>query len=159
VAEFCALVSLLSGVPLRQSLAVTGSVNQFGTVQAIGGVNEKIEGFFDVCRSRTLTGDQGVLIPAANVKHLMLRQDVVEAARKGQFHVYAVQTVEEAISLLTGIPAGECGAEGRYPPDTINGRVEARLLELFKLRREFGAEGSGDKANSHSSGLGGPPSR
>ena len=141
VAELCALLSALAEVPIRQSLAVTGSVNQLGQVQPVGGVNAKIEGFFDVCCARGLNGQHGVLIPAANVRDLMLRQDVVDAAREGRFHVYSVQTVEQAISLLTGMPAGERDAEGRYPQDTINGRVEARLLELFKLRREFGAEG------------------
>ncbi len=100
VAELCALLSALSGIPIRQSLAVTGSVNQHGQVQPIGGVNDKIEGFFDVCQARGLTGDQGVLIPRTNVKHLMLRPDVVDAVAAGKFHVYAMETVDEAIALL-----------------------------------------------------------
>ena len=105
-AELYALLSALAEVPLRQSLAVTGSVNQHGEVQAIGGVNEKIEGFFDICLARGLSGEQGVLIPAANVKHLMLRADVVDAVAAGSFHVYAVAHVDEGIVLLTGLPAG-----------------------------------------------------
>jgi lon-related putative ATP-dependent protease len=119
-AELYALLSAISGVPLSQSLAVTGSVSQYGHVQAIGGANEKIEGFFDICRARGLTGEQGVLIPASNVRHLMLRSDVVQAVAEGQFHVYPVQTVDEGIELLTGVPAGEPDAEGKYPADSVN---------------------------------------
>lgn len=130
--ELYALLSSLADLPLRQSLAVTGSVNQFGQVQAIGGVNAKIEGFFDVCRTRGLTGEQGVLIPASNVRHLMLRDDVVQAVADGRFHVYAVSTIEEGIELLTGVPAGTLDAEGNYPPDTVFGRVQARLDEYAR---------------------------
>jgi len=136
-AELYALLSAISGAPIRQSFAVTGSVNQLGQIQAIGGVNEKIEGFFDVCRARGLSGDQGVLIPMANVDDLMLRQDVVEAARAGQFHVYPVSTVDEGIALLTGVAAGEPDAEGDFPPDTINGRVVARLTQMAERQRAF----------------------
>jgi len=125
--ELYALLSALSGVPIRQSLAVTGSVNQFGQVQPIGGVNHKIEGFFDVCKSQGLTGEQGVLIPASNVRHLMLREDVVEACLQGQFHVYAVSTVQEAIELLTGQPAGELLEEGGYSEGSIYALTQARL--------------------------------
>ena len=107
VGELCALLSALADVPIKQSLAVTGSVNQLGQVQPIGGVNEKIEGFFDVCQARGLTGEQGVLIPASNVKHLMLREDVVKAAEAGQFHIWPIETVDQALSLLTGLPAGQ----------------------------------------------------
>jgi len=139
VAELCTLLSALADAPIQQSFAVTGSVNQLGQVQPIGGVNQKIEGFFDVCQTRGLTGKQGVLIPVANVKNLMLRRDVVQAAAEGKFHVYPVRTVDEAVSLLTGIAAGERDEEGNYPPDTINGRVAARLKELFELRRKLGA--------------------
>jgi len=106
VAELCALLSALSEVPIRQNLAVTGSVNQHGYVQPIGSANQKIEGFFDVCNKRGLTGDQGAVIPASNIKHLMLRQEVCDAVEAGRFHVYAVTTIDEAISLLTGAPAG-----------------------------------------------------
>jgi predicted ATP-dependent protease len=146
VAEFCALLSALTGVPLRQCLAVTGSVNQHGLVQPIGGVNEKIEGFFDVCAARGLTGDQGVIIPAANVRHLMLRRDVVEAAAAGRFHVWAVETVDDALELLTGRPAGKPDETGNYPADSINGLAAARLADLTELRKKFSvaAEGEGD---------------
>lgn len=129
LAELCAILSSLSGLPIRQSLAITGSMNQMGRAQPIGGVNEKIEGFFDVCRALGLKG-QGVVIPAANVKHLMLRRDVIEAAERGEFSVHAVETADEAMALLMGRPAGERDAEGRYPEDSVNGRVEARLLEM-----------------------------
>jgi lon-related putative ATP-dependent protease len=135
-AELYALLSALSGAPVRQSLAVTGSVNQRGQVQAIGGVNEKIEGFFDVCRARELTGEQGVLIPASNVKNLMLRRDVVDAVRDGKFHVHAVETIDQGIEILTGVPAGERDASGNFPAGTINQRVEARLVELAEKRLE-----------------------
>ena len=146
-AELCALLSALSGAPIRQSLAVTGSVNQRGQVQAIGGVNEKIEGFFDVCRARELTGEQGVLIPASNVKNLMLRRDVVDAVREGKFQVHAVETIDQGIEILTGVPAGERDASGNFPAGTINQRVEARLVELAEKRLEalkkIQAEGEG----------------
>jgi lon-related putative ATP-dependent protease len=138
-AELYALMSALADAPVRQSLAVTGSVNQHGEIQAIGGVNEKIEGFFDVCRRRGLTGDQGVLIPATNVRHLMLRDDVVEAVAQGKFHVYPVRTVDEGIALLTGMPAGERDDNGLYPEGTINQRVEVRLLVLAEQARAFAA--------------------
>jgi predicted ATP-dependent protease len=138
-AELVALLSALADTPIRQSLAVTGSVNQHGEVQAIGGVNEKIEGFFDVCRERGLTGEQGVLIPASNVKHLMLRQDVVEACTQGKFHVYPVSTIDEGIELLTATPAGERDESGLFPDGTINQRVEIRLMVLAEQARLFGA--------------------
>ena len=137
IAEFCALLSVLSGYPIKQSFAVTGSLNQRGEAQPIGGVNEKIEGFFDICRKRGLTGEQGVLIPSTNVKHLMLRQDLVAAVAAGKFQVHAVKNVDQAISLLTGIPAGEPDDTGRYPDDTVNGAVAARLLQMFRLRQKY----------------------
>jgi lon-related putative ATP-dependent protease len=137
-AELVALLSALGEVPVRQGRAVTGSVNQHGQVQPIGGVNEKIEGFFDVCRAAGLTGDQGVLIPASNTKHLMLRADVVEAAEKGLFHVWPVRTVDEAVELLTDVPAGERGADGRYPEGTVNRRVDDRLAAFAEKARSFG---------------------
>ncbi len=136
-AELYALLSSLADAPIKQSFAVTGSVNQHGQVQAIGGVNEKIEGFFDICNARGLTGYQGVLIPKANVKHLMLKQEVGDAVDKGFFSVYAVRTIEEGIELLTGLPAGELDAEGKYPEGTINHRVIARLEEMAEAQREF----------------------
>lgn len=112
-------------------------MNQFGQAQAIGAANEKIEGFFDICAARGLTGDQGVLIPAANIKHLMLRRDVVAAAEAGQFNIYAVENVDQAIAILTGLPAGEAAANGEYPEGSINRRVAERLAELTKIRQAF----------------------
>jgi lon-related putative ATP-dependent protease len=150
--ELVALLSALGEVPVRQGRAITGSVNQHGQVQPIGGVNEKIEGFFDVCRASSLTGDQGVLIPASNVKHLMLRADVVEAAEKGLFHVWPVETVDEAVELLTGVPAGERGADGRYPEGSVNRRVDDRLASFAEKARNFGrgttAAANGAKAEA-----------
>jgi predicted ATP-dependent protease len=140
-AELYALLSALSDLPIDQSFAVTGSVNQFGQVQAIGGVNDKIEGFFDVCRNHGLTGRQGVLIPATNVRHLMLRRDVVEAARKGQFRIFPIETIDEGIELLTGVPAGARGDDGKFPSGSVNRRVEDRLIALAQQRRRFGPDG------------------
>ncbi len=137
-AELYALLSAISGVPIKQCFAVTGSVNQHGQVQAIGGVNEKIEGFFDLCAGRGLTGAQSVLIPATNVKHLMVHQRVLAAAKEGQFHIYPVATIDQGIEILTGIPAGERGADGQYPEGSLNSRVEARLMEMAEKRRAFG---------------------
>ena len=143
--ELYAILSALAEAPIRQGLAVTGSVNQRGEVQAIGGVNEKIEGFFDLCRDRGLTGDQGVMIPAANVKHLMLRSDVVAAAKAGQFHVFPIETIDQGIECLTGVAAGERDGDGNYPDDTINHRVEARLAGFAAaVRRHFGRDGDRD---------------
>ena len=137
-AELYALLSALAEAPVRQALAVTGSVNQHGDVQAIGGVNEKIEGFFDVCAARELTGEEGVLIPAANVKHLMLKREVTDAVDAGKFHVYAVSNVDEGIEILTGVPAGRRDDLGQFPEDSINGRVERRLAEFADRMRSFG---------------------
>src|SRR5690606_5673525 len=137
LAETCALLSALADIPVSQSLAVTGSIDQHGRVQAIGGVNEKIEGFFDLCRQQGLTGRQGVLIPADNIQHLMLREDVVDAVAHGRFHVHAVRTVDEAITTLSSIPAGERQADGRFPDGAVNARIENRLVRLANRRREF----------------------
>ncbi len=137
VAELCALLSSLADAPIRQSLAVTGSVDQFGRVQAIGAVNDKIEGYFDICKGRGLSGRQGVLIPAANVVHLMLREDVVQAAAAGRFHVYAVATVDEALELLTGVAVGTPAADGKLPAGCLAKRVADRLKHLGELRRAF----------------------
>ncbi len=141
LAELCALLSALAEAPIRQSLGVTGSVNQHGEVQPIGAVNEKIEGFFDACYAKGLTGTQGVLIPEANVEHLMLRDDVVEAVRQGEFHIYPVSTVDHGMEVLTGVVAGERDEQGQFPEGTINQRVEARLIELAQKQRDF-ANGS-----------------
>jgi len=130
VAELVAILSSLSDLPVRQWLAVTGSANQLGEVQPIGGVNEKIEGFFESCSRKGLTGKQGVIIPARNTKHLALRRDVVEAVESGHFAVYAVNTIEEAVELLTGVAAGERGLDGLYPLDTVFGRAAQRLEEM-----------------------------
>lgn len=136
-AELYALLSALAEVPIKQSFAVTGSVNQFGHVQPIGGVNEKIEGFYDICRARGLTGQQGVVIPESNRVHLMLRPDVVEAAAAGQFHIHAVSTIDEGIALLTGRDAGRRGTDGRFPEGSINARVEATLERYAADRRAY----------------------
>ena len=146
-AELYALLSALSGLPIRQSLAVTGSVNQHGQIQAIGGVNEKIEGFFDICNARGLTGNQGVLIPASNVKHLMLRQDVVDAASAGKFHIYPVDVIDQGIELLTGLAAGETDEHGQFPPETVNGRVQATLLEFAESRHAFAGRDGANEEN------------
>ena len=145
-AELYALLSALSDAPLRQDLAVTGSVNQHGEVQAIGGVNEKIEGFFDICQARGLTGSQGVLIPQANVQHLMLRKDVIAACEAGRFAVYPVATINEGLALLTGLAAGERGSDGSYPVGSINRRVEEHLRAFASVRRNFMAESRGGPA-------------
>lgn len=137
LAELCALLSNLADTPIKQSLAVTGSVNQLGQAQAIGAVNEKIEGFFDICAARELTGDQGVVIPAANIKHLMLRQNVIAAAEAGQFHIYAVDNVDQAINLLTGLSAGEADVNNEYPEGSLNQRVAVRLNELARISKSF----------------------
>lgn len=128
--ELYAVLSSLSGYPINQGIAVTGSVNQKGQIQAIGGVNEKIEGFFDVCMKKGLTGKQGVMIPRANVKNLMLRKDVVAAVEKGQFHIYQVATIEQGIKVLTGIRAGEPDTDHNFPPDTLFGAVQAKLRKF-----------------------------
>ena len=141
-AELYALLSALAELPIRQSLAVTGSVNQLGQVQAIGGVNEKIEGFFDLCKARGLTGAQGVIIPASNVRHLMLRQDVVEAVRHRQFNIYAVETVDQGMELLTGVPAGEREPDGKFSEGSVNARVEARLITFAEKRLAAVQKGS-----------------
>jgi lon-related putative ATP-dependent protease len=143
-AELYVLLSAIAGVPINQSFAVTGSVNQHGQVQAIGGVNEKIEGFFDICDERGLTGDQGVLIPAANVKHLMLNQKVRNAVKEEKFNIYAISNIDQGIELLTGIPMGELDGDGSYPPDTISGKVKQRIEKLAKLK-EASKEDGGEK--------------
>jgi predicted ATP-dependent protease len=140
-AELYAILSSLSGLPIKQGLAVTGSVNQHGEVQAIGGVNAKIEGFFDVCKARGLTGDQGVLIPTSNARNLMLREDLIEAVRQGQFHIYPARTIDEGISLLTGVPAGEVKPDGTYPEGTVNFLVHKRLKELAEQAKTFRGNG------------------
>ncbi|MFO7604969.1 MAG: ATP-binding protein [Desulfurivibrionaceae bacterium] len=138
--ELYCLLSSLANVPIKQGIAVTGSVNQRGEIQAIGGVNEKIEGFFDVCEKRGLTGEQGVLIPRSNINDLMLREDVIAAVREGKFRIWSVARVEEGLELLTGIRAGEIGDDKRYPEGSVNAMVNDKLLELAKGLKEFAGE-------------------
>ncbi|MCB0219769.1 MAG: AAA family ATPase [Chrysiogenetes bacterium] len=155
-AETCALISALAGIPINQELAITGSLNQQGHVQAIGGVNEKIEGFFDICEARGLTGKQGVIIPESNVKHLMLRPDVVEAAEQGKFHIYPVSTADEALEILTGKDAGQRSKSGKFPRGSINYAVEKTLEKFSERARDFnrpekvGAKAAGKKAGKKS---------
>ena len=144
-AELIAILSSLSGVPVRQGLAVTGSINQYGELQPIGGVNEKIEGFFKTCRNRGLTGDQGVVIPRRNTRHLCLDPEVVEAVRAGRFAVYAVDHVDQALTLLTGMEAGERGEDGAFPPDTVNGRVQEALAEMHRRLEESHEEAEAEE--------------
>jgi lon-related putative ATP-dependent protease len=149
--EIYAILSSLSGLPLRQDLAVTGSVNQKGEVQAIGGANQKIEGFFDCCKARELTGTQGVLVPESNVQDLMLRKDVVEAVANGLFHVYAVKTIDQGIEILTGVPAGEADAEGNYPEGSVNFLVHKKLSDLAVGLKKF-SEGEEKESASQDEG-------
>jgi predicted ATP-dependent protease len=135
--ELYAILSSLAGIPIKQSIAVTGSVNQKGEIQAIGGVNEKIEGYFEICKARGLSGDQGVMIPESNVENLMLKEEVVEAVRAGKFHVWPVGTIDEGIGILTGIEAGQKLDDGSFPEGSINDRVNHRLLEYAENLRDF----------------------
>lgn len=135
--ELYALLSTLSGKPIKQYLAVTGSVNQKGDVQPIGGANEKIEGYYEVCKAKGLDGKQGVVIPESNVKNLMLKKEVVEAIREGRFHIYPVKTIQEGIEVLTGVEAGEKGTDGAYPEGTINNNVQKRLTEMAESARRY----------------------
>jgi predicted ATP-dependent protease len=141
--EIYALLSSLSGLPLRQDLAVTGSVNQKGEIQPIGGVNEKIEGFFDVCKAKGLTGKQGVMIPHLNIDDLMLRKDVVEAVQEGKFHVYPVKSIDQGIEILTGVESGDHLEDGRFKEGTVNALVDKRLIDLGTKIKEF--EGGGEE--------------
>ncbi|MDX1670830.1 MAG: ATP-binding protein [Balneolaceae bacterium] len=136
-AELYALLSAIGEIPLKQSFSVTGSVNQHGKVQPIGGVNEKIEGFFDICKERGLTGEQGVIIPASNRKNLMLREDVIDAVKADQFHIYTVETIDEGMELLTGMEMGEPDKEGNYPEGTINHKIAGNLNEMARKRKSF----------------------
>lgn len=147
VAELCALLSSLAGIPILQNIAITGSTNQLGRVQVIGGVNEKIEGFFDLCVKRGLDGSHGVIIPRDNVKHLMLREDVVTAVKEERFRIFAVQRVDEALSILTGVAAGERDDSGKFPEGSVNDRVEQQLVRYAELRRTYaeGPDGDGEK--------------
>ncbi len=151
-AELIALLSAIGQVPLAQSFAMTGSVDQNGRVQAIGGVNHKIEGFFDVCAARGLTGQQGVLVPKTNVRHLMLADRVIEAVKAGQFQIYAVETVDDAIHILSDCEAGEVGTDGTFPPGSFYGKVAARLKVFAEARKKFGATTEGQQAAKQKEG-------
>ena len=144
VAELCALLSAIGEIPIKQNFALTGSVNQHGQVQAIGGVNEKIEGFFDVCKKKGLTGTQAVLIPQSNVKHLMLRHDVVDAVEEGKFQIYPIESVDQAIEMLTGLKAGELNKQNKYPKGSVNYKVTTKLEEYAEIRHEFVKHDSSD---------------
>jgi len=135
--ELYALLSSLSGLPIKQGIAVTGSVNQKGELQVIGGVNEKIDGFFEVCVAKGLTGEQGVLIPEGNTTNLMLKKPVVDAVQEGKFHIWAIRSVDEGIEILTGVKAGERQEDGSFEPDTVNARVDAKLSELAERLLQF----------------------
>lgn len=142
--ELYAMLSSLGEIPVRQGIGVTGSVNQRGEVQPIGGVNEKIEGFFRLCRTRGLTGEQGVVIPASNADNLMLHEDVVAAIGEGQFHIWSINHIDEGIELLTGVPAGRRDESGEYPEGTVHHRVQTRLFELAKELNNFGDDDDDD---------------
>ena len=147
-AELCALLSALGEIPLKQSLAVTGSINQLGEVQAIGGVNEKIEGFFDICQARGLSGEQGVVIPAANKPHLMLHKKVRSAAAEGRFQIYTARTVDEVMQLLSGLAPGKLNAQGRYPRQSFNYQVQQRIESLQHLQQQYLRRGSESRGGS-----------
>ncbi len=146
-AELIALISAIAELPVKQNIAITGSINQKGEIQPIGGVNEKIEGFFAVCKNRGLTGDQGVIIPHLNVKNLMLRKDVMDSIRNGAFRIYAVKSVNDALEILLGLPAGERRADGSYPAGTINFLVDSRLKAMSKKTKK--EEKNEDKKNKN----------
>ena len=135
--ELYAILSALSQLPVKQNLAVTGSVNQKGEVQAIGGVNEKIEGFFEVCKAKGFTGKQGVMIPESNVQNLMLKEEIVEAAKEGKFHIYPIKTIDEGMEVLTGVKAGNRQKDGTLEDGTVNYKVDKRLRQMAENLREF----------------------
>jgi predicted ATP-dependent protease len=136
--ELYAILSAISGIPIRQGIAVTGSVNQMGEVQAIGGVNEKIEGYYEICQSKGLTGEQGVLIPESNINNLMLKDEIVKSVSQGKFHIWPVKTIDEGIEILTGITAGEKLKDGSYPEGSINDLVDQHLSNFAERLIEFG---------------------
>jgi predicted ATP-dependent protease len=149
-AELTALISSLSGVPIKQNFAITGSVNQKGQIQPIGGVNEKIEGFYHVCEAKGLTGDQSVIIPHQNVRNLMLKKEIVEAIREGKFHIYPVETVDQAIEILTGMEAGEREQDGKFKKGTVNYLADKRLRELAEEFRKLSKDSRRKKEKEES---------
>jgi len=153
--EFYALLSAISGVAIKQGIAVTGSVSQKGEIQPIGGVNHKIKGFFDICKAKGLTGDQGVMIPSKNVRNLMLDQEVVDAVEQGKFHIWPVTTVEEGMEVLTGVECGTIAEDGTYPAETVYGKADGRLTEISEIVRKFGKEGNDEKKGGDDEPAGG----
>ena len=149
-AELVVLLSSLSGVPIKQSFAITGSVNQKGQIQPIGGVNEKVEGFYDVCKAKGLTGEQGVIIPHQNVKNLMLKKEVVQAVKDKQFHIYPVESVDQAIELLTGKEAGTRGSTGKFKAGSVNYLVDKKLRGFAEDYRKFGRQNTNNKKGNGS---------
>ena len=149
-AEFYCLMSAIGGFPLKQSLAVTGSLNQFGEVQAVGGVNEKVEGFFDVCLQNGLTGEQGVILPLSNKDNLILRPDVIKAVRDGKFHIYGIAHVDEGLEILSGLNAGSLDENGKYPENSINGLVDKKLTEYFNRSQEIAGQEAARKRAKNS---------
>ena len=141
--EYYCLLSAISGLPIKQNIAVTGSINQFGEIQPIGGVNEKIEGFFDVCNHSGLTGDQGVIIPRTNVENLMLRADILQAVEEGKFTIYAIDTVDDGIEILTGVKAGKLNAKGEYPKNSVNYLVQKSVQEFYADYARYAKETHG----------------
>ncbi len=135
--ELYSLLSALAGVPVKQNIAVTGSVNQKGEVQAIGGVNEKVEGFYEVCKALGLSGKQGCMIPSSNVQHLMLKEEVVKAVKAKKFHIWPVSTISEGIEVLTGVPAGKLNDDGTFEKGSINAMVQKRLDDMAERRKEY----------------------
>jgi lon-related putative ATP-dependent protease len=150
--ELYAILSSLSEIPIKQGIAVTGSVNQLGEIQPIGGVTQKIEGFFEVCKAFGLTGEQGVLIPKSNVTNLMLKEEVIEAVKEGKFHIYPVETIEQGIEILTGVEAGELQDDGTYPENSINWAVEEKLAEFAEGMKKHGEEEEKETTEEEDSG-------
>jgi predicted ATP-dependent protease len=153
LAETCAILSAVGDLPIKQGIAMTGSMNQKGEVQPIGGVNQKVEGFHDVCKAVGFTGEQGVIVPSRNLKNLMLRADAVESVREGKFRVWEVSTIEEALEVLTGMPAGERDEHGKYPEGTVHHAVEKKLLEMGEtLKKAAAAKGKKKDAKEEGAG-------
>jgi predicted ATP-dependent protease len=150
--EYYALVSAIGGMPLAQGIAVTGSVSQKGEIQPIGGVNYKIKGFFDICKTKGLNGEQGVMIPDKNIRNLMLDQEVVDAVAEGKFHIWPVKTVEEGLKILVGMDAGAVQADGTYPEGTVYRKVDDRLREISEIVRKFAKEIENDKKKPEEEG-------
>ena len=137
IVQLCALISAIAGVPLRQDLAVTGSVNQFGDIQPVGGISEKIEGFFSICERKGLTGTQGVIIPRRNLPNLILNDHIEEVVNAGRFHIFAVDSIDEALEVLAGKEAGEAGEDGAFPEDSLNGMVYRELKNMAEIIHDY----------------------